>query len=182
MNDTDSKKLEIRNLRARIDELETDSEVLREAGLQAADDLLKAEARVKEQDREIDYWKLQSEQNRALAFTHEGNLSLAQVEIEKLQSKVQEQDREIARLRERQKWLDEVDGPPKYSEDSRPWIPAYLNAKEAFRKAGAEREKLIEMLEKYGRHTDDCDIGFDGDPVACSCGLDAVLAEVKEQP
>ena len=42
MNPSDSKKLEIRNLRARIDELETDSEVLREAGLQAADDLLKA--------------------------------------------------------------------------------------------------------------------------------------------
>ena len=55
MNDVDSKKLEIRNLRARIDELETDSEVLREAGLQAADDLLKAETKKKEQDREIDY-------------------------------------------------------------------------------------------------------------------------------
>jgi len=112
MNPSDSKKLEIRNLRARIDELETDSEVLREAGLQAADDLLKAEARVKEQDREIDYWKLQSEQNRALAFTHEGNLSLAQVEIEKLQSRVKEQDREIERLRDIEwKWLNQDQTP-----------------------------------------------------------------------
>ena len=112
MNTSDSKKLEIRNLRARTDELETDSEVLREAGLQAADDLLKAEARVKEQDREIDYWKLQSEQNRALAFTHEGNLSLAQVEIEKLQSRVKEQDREIERLRDIEwKWLNQDQTP-----------------------------------------------------------------------
>ena len=44
----------------------------------------------------------------------------------------------------------------------------------------ADREKLIEMLEKYGRHTDDCDIGFDGDPIACSCGFDAVLAEKEK--
>ena len=40
-----------RGYRARINELEMDSEVLREAGLQATDDLLKAEARVEQLEK-----------------------------------------------------------------------------------------------------------------------------------
>ncbi len=42
----------------------------------------------------------------------------------------------------------------------------------------AEREKLIGALEKHGRHINGC-LGHIGSP--CSCGLRAVLAEVKEQ-
>ena len=56
---------------------------------------------------------------------------------------------EIERLRERQRWFDEV-GRPEHPDDERPWISAYLDAREVFKKAEIEAELLRIEIEAIG--------------------------------
>ncbi len=54
---------------------------------------------------------------------------------------------EIERLWERMRWLGEV-GRPAHPDDERPWIPAYLDAREALKKAETETELLRLEIER----------------------------------
>jgi len=56
---------------------------------------------------------------------------------------------EIERLWERMRWLGEV-GRPAHPDDERPWIPAYLDARKALKKAGVEAELLRIEIEAIG--------------------------------
>ena len=56
---------------------------------------------------------------------------------------------EIERLRERQRWLDEV-GRADHPDDERPWISAYLDARKALKQAGIEAELLRIEIEAVG--------------------------------
>lgn len=56
---------------------------------------------------------------------------------------------EMELLREKLKWLDEV-GRPDHPDDERPWIPAYLDARRALKKAGIEAELLRVEIEAVG--------------------------------
>lgn len=55
-------------------------------------------------------------------------------------------------------------------------------AEERYRKLASARERIRALekgLREYGRHTNECDIGFECDPVACTCGFSALFQEIE---
>jgi hypothetical protein len=51
-------------------------------------------------------------------------------------------------LEKRQEWIDEV-GRPQHPDDERPWVPAYLDCREALGQAEASLTRLLEAVERH---------------------------------
>ncbi len=58
----------------------------------------------------------------------------------------------IQQLEQRQKWIDEV-GRPQHPDDERPWVPAYLDAKERIHSLEEGIREYIKAMDKEMRNT-----------------------------
>ena len=54
----------------------------------------------------------------------------------------------VRELEKRQEWIDEV-GRPQHPDDERPWVPAYLDCREALGQAEASLTRLLEAVERH---------------------------------
>ena len=66
----------------------------------------------------------------------------------------------VRELEKRQKWIDEV-GRPRHPDDERPWVPAYLDCREALGQAEASLARLLEAVERLSPNIEDGELNLE---------------------